>query len=441
MRSFIPAIIMVVLLSAGCSQSLYTKGKIASREGDYDEAITTLYRAVEEDPEDYRAWREIGIAYYRNALPDKAEEAFAMSNRIKPNAGSSLYLGLIFEKREEYDKAIKLYGSAINLEGNNEVREDIRNRLDILIDRKLEQEAIAAVDNESGIDTRSIPENTIAVINFDNSALEEDMKPLAMGLAELTATDLAKVSELNVVERAKINAILKELKLSQSQYADPHNAPRVGRLMGSRKLVTGMITGAGEEAFRIDGALVNTVEGKTSRTGAAEGELKKFFRVQKKFVFDVIDTLGMELTREERDAIEEVPTESFLAFMAYSRGLMYQQQGMPGEALKHFRDAQQHDPGFGRAAGMAAKMELKLSMGGGGEGEKFEKLIQTSVISEEAGAGLANVQAANLINNGFIRTPGSRFGFGVNPLAPPGGGAISTGYGFIIIEGNLDADK
>jgi tetratricopeptide (TPR) repeat protein len=395
---------------------------------------------VEEDPEDYRAWREIGRIYYESSSPEKAEEAFSMSNRIKPNAPSSLYLGLILERREEYDRAIRLYGSAVNLGDDPRMKERVRERLQVLIDRKLQQEAVAAVKGESDIETSSIPDSTIAVINFDGSALEEEMKPLALGLAELTANDLAKVSSLNVVERIKINTILEELEFSQSQYADPSVAPRMGKLLGSRRVVLGTIVGTGDEDLRIDGAVVNTVEGDALRTGVAEGELKKFFRVQKEFVFSVIDTLGIQLSKAERDAIEEVPTESFLAFMAFSRGLSYKSRGMPGEALESFREAREYDPGFSAATGLAGKMEVAAAYTGDGGNTRFKKLIDTSVRAEEMEVGADNIQNINLINNGFIRTPDGRYYFGIDPLAPPGGGSISTGYGVIVIEGNLDAD-
>ncbi|MFO7914559.1 MAG: tetratricopeptide repeat protein [Candidatus Krumholzibacteriales bacterium] len=441
MKKYIASLaVLSILLSAGCSQSLYMKGKAASEEGNIDTALKFLYMAVEENPDNYRAWREIGTIYYEGGEPGKAEEAFAMSNRIRPNAPSSLYLGLIMEERGEFGRAIKLYGSAVNLEGDARMRERVRERLDVLIDRKLEREAVAAVRNESDIETSFIPDSTIAVINFDGSALDQDMKPLALGLAELTANDLAKISSLNVIERIKINTILDELKFSQSRYADPAVAPRVGKLLGSRRLVLGNIVETGDEELRIDGAVVNTIGGDALRTGAAEGKLKKFFEVQKNFVFSVIDTLGIQLTREERDAIEEVPTESFLAFMAFSRGLYYQKEGMPGEAVKSFREAGDHDPGFSRATNLAGKMQLAANFGAEGNTGKFKKMIDTSVRADEMEAGLGNIQNANLFNNGFIRTGDGRYYFGIDPLAPPGGGEISTGYGVIVIEGNLDAD-
>jgi hypothetical protein len=154
----------------------------------------------------------------------------------------------------------------------------------------------------------------------------------------------------------------------------------------------------------------------------------------------VIDTLGITLTRAERDAIEEVPTESFLAFMAFSRGLSYRRRGMPGEALESFREAREHDPGFSAATQLAGIMSLSLSHGGEAGKKKFKNMIETRVKAEEMEVGLDNIQNSNIFNGGFIRSPDGRYYFGLDPLAPPGGGSISTGYGVIFIEGNLDAD-
>lgn len=441
MNRYVPLILLcIIVLSFGCSQSLYMKGITYSRDGQYETALTNLYRAIEENPEDYRAWREIGLIYYKTDSRNKAEEAFGMSNRIKPNTFSSLYLGLIFEHREQFEKAIKLYGSALNLGGSSETRNMIRDRLKILLDKKIERDASLAFQNEADIDIENIPDNTIAVINFDGSNLLPDMKPLALGMAELTASDLAKISRLNVVERIKINTILNELKFSQSQYSDPKSAPRVGRLLGSRKIVLGTLTSTGDESFRIDGALVNTVDRETSRTEPTEGELKKFFGVQKNFVFNIIDTLGIKLTKKERDAIEKVPTESFLAFMAFSRGLYYQQQGLDEDALESFQKAGQYDPGFAGAAGMAEKVELNLSFARDKNKENFEKKIAASASVDENTIGLGNMQKINLLNSGLIKDIETYFSLGINPIAPPGGGPIKNGYGVLSIEGNLDAD-
>jgi tetratricopeptide (TPR) repeat protein len=445
-RSIPAAFLVLCFLLAGCGQGYYRQGLTASDKGNYDEAVALLYRAVQERPDDYRAWRELGMAWYRSDSLRKAEEAFAASNRINPNASSNFYLGLIFERTGEIDKAIRVYGAAANLQGDARTRKLIRDRLGVLIDRQLAEEARQAVRGEDTLSVQSLPENSIAVVNFNGSYLPPDIQPLALGLAEFIAMDLSKVAELKVLERTKINVILDELKLGQSSYADPRLAPRMGKLLGSRRIVLGTVIGSGDSGFRIDGRLVNTVDGKTSGTHGNEGNLGRFFDVEKKFVFALLDTMGIAISKTERDAIEEVPTESFLAFMAFSKGLSYEREGMYGDARNSFRDAAAQDPGFGEAAGLADKMELASSYDREIKGEpsarakSFEEAVAPSIQPEGAGTAMDRIQAANLVNGDFIMNDELYWNFGSYAIPPPGGGPIWSGYGRIIIRGHLDAN-
>jgi len=441
-RPITAAFLVLALLSAGCSQGYYGKGQAASEKGDYDTALEMLYKAVEERPDDHRAWNEIGLAWYRMDSLDKAEEAFAASNRIKPNAISNLYLGMIFERTGELDKAIRVYGAAGNLQGDGEAGRMIRDRLSVLIDRKLVEEARLAVIGEDTLSVASIPGNSIAVINFDGSSLSPDLQPMAFGMAEFVAMDLSKVSRLKVLERVKINVILEELKLGESGLADPGAAPRVGKLLGSRKIVLGSVTGSGDSGFRLDGRLVDSALGDVSGAHSGEGDLDKFFEVEKKFVFALLDTLGVSISREERDAIEKVPTESFLAFMAFSKGLLYESRGMYDDASRAFGDAGKADPGFIQASNLAGKMEQAALYGGGGgsssQTEGFEQSVVTSMGT--GGDGMDDMLTANLVNSNFIVSDELYWNYGSWALAPPGGGSAWRGYGIIIIRGNLDAD-
>jgi tetratricopeptide (TPR) repeat protein len=445
-RCIAAAMIVPLLLLAGCGGSYYREGVAASEHGNYEQALDLLYKAVQERPDDYRAWQELGMAWYRTDSLPKAEEAFAASNRINPNALSNFYLGLIFERTGETDKAIRVYAAAANLQGDGPTRKLIRDRLSVLIDAQLAASAREAVRGEDTLSVASLPANGIAVVNFNGSYLPPDFQPMALGLAELVAMDLSKVSELRVLERIKINVILDELKLGQSSYADRRLAPRMGKLLGSRRLVLGTVTGAGESAFRIDAQLVNTVDGTASGTQSNEGNLDRFFDVEKRFVFALLDTLGIEIDKAERDAIEEVPTESFLAFMAFSEGLSQERRGMYDDAASSFRKAGSLDPGFVEASRLAGKMEMTSAYGGELKGapssraESFEQEVASSISPEGAGTDMDAIQAANLVNAGFITNTELYWYYGSYPIAPPGGGPIGNGYGTIIIRGHLDAN-
>ena len=447
MSRSIPAVFLVfILLLAGCGGGYYRQGRAASEKGDFDQALALLYKAVQERPDDYRAWRELGMAWYRADSLGKAEEAFAASNRISPNALSNFYLGLIFERTGENDKAIRVYGAAANLQGDGPTRKLIRERLDVLIDRQLADEARRAARGEDTLSVRSLPENSIAVINFNGSYLPPEFQPMALGMAEFIAMDLSKVSALKVLERVKINVILDELKLGQSSYADSRVAPRMGRLLGSRRIVLGTVTGSGESGLRVDGRLVDTVDGTASGTQSDEGSLDRFFDVEKKFVFALLDTLGIAISKTERDEIEQVPTESFLAFMAYSKGLSYERQGMYDDAMNSFRDAARQDPGFGEASSLADKMEMTSSYEKEIKGEpssrakSFEQEVASSIKPEGAETDLDLIQASNLVNGNFLMNNELYWDFGSYPIPPPGGGPIWSGYGTIIIRGLLDAE-
>ena len=176
---------------------------------------------------------------------------------------------------------------------------------------------------------------------------------------------------------------MNELKLAQSGAVDPASAPRMGRLLGSRNVVTATVLGLGDEQFRLNGVIVNTLDSTVKGTETKEGQLRQLFGVQKEFVFRVIDDLGIKLTAEERDEIAKVPTESFLAFLAFSRGLDYQQKGMLQEAQGAFDEASTADPGFNLAAAKAAAVTGTIALGGGDHsfGSFEQKVVSEDILT------------------------------------------------------------
>lgn len=437
MLKYIP--IALLILSVGCSQTMYTQGKKMVDQGQYDTAVELFYEHIRSNPASFAAWRELGIAFYKQGDLTRAEDAFMQANAIQPGARANLYLGLIYEKQENYGKAIDAYRTSLSLKPGSKTREMIRSHLDGLISRKVQQEVSTALANETAIDIDTIPENTIAVVDFDNTHLPPELAPLSKGLAEFTAMDLAKVRSLRVVDRLKIDAIVNELKLSSSQYADQSTAPRMGRLMGSNKIVTGSILGIGDDAIQLDGAIVNTRDSSTVMTGSTEGALNKFFAVQKQFVFKVVEDLGIDLTAEERDAIQKVPTESYLAFMAFCRGLDLRSQGQYDAAQYQFQQAASEDKGFSEAA-VQEKAMLNASAASEQPGafQEFETGLTSASDQEESGEGLGRFQTSALNSHGFITDPDGLDQFGNTPDTPIRTGDIE-GFGTVIIRGNLDA--
>ncbi len=440
MLKYIPIALLILLV--GCSQSMYSEGKKMVDRGEYDTAVKLFYEHISANPASFAAWRELGIAFYKQGDLTRAEDAFMQANAIMPGARANLYLGLIYEKQDAYGKAIDAYRTSLSLKPGSKTREMIRSHLDRLISKKIQQEVSTALTNEAAINIDTIPENTIAVVDFDNTHLPPELAPLSKGLAEFTAMDLAKIRSLRVVDRLKIDAIMNELKLSSSQYSDKSTAPRMGRLLGSNQIVTGSILGIGDDVIQLDGAIVNTRDSLTTMTGSTEGAVNKFFEVQKQFVFKVVDNLGLELTADEREAIQKVPTESYLAFMAFCRGLDMRSQGQYDAAQFQFQQAVNEDKGFDEAAvQQKAMLNAPTTSEKPGAFQEFETELTSASDEEESGEGLGRFQSSALNSHGFIGDPGGLDQFGNTPDSPIRTGGIDDigGFGTVLIRGNLDA--
>jgi tetratricopeptide (TPR) repeat protein len=426
-------LVLMALALGGCSQSLYMQGRRHLEQKRYDPAIEAFYEEISVNPNNAAAWRELGVAYYEKEDLPKAEEALMQAGKIQPDARTHLYLGLVYERQELFEKAIDAYTASLSLGSRGRTAEVTRDHLRRLVRKSQTVEIQRALQNEASIDAGSIPDNTIAVPSFDGSHLPPELAPIALGLSEFTAADLAKVHSLTVVERAKLALLLDELKLSASGYVDPATAPRVGRLMKSRRIVTASVLALGEEGLKLDGTVVNTTDSGSTVPEGVEGRLEEIFALQKQFVFNIIDSLGIQLTAEERDAIEEVPTESYLAFLAYCRGLDYRKRGMESAARAEFNKAAEMDAGF-EAAGEALNADVGLPVDGPSYEQSFETLEglaeHGSDLSETVG-GLDS-RLTNVIANGGTLPGAGGEGSGLTPAQ-----ALST---TVIIRGDLDAE-
>jgi len=420
LRRILPMLALVALLG-GCAQNLVTQGRQLTEQGRHDQAIEVLYQEIATRPDNLAAWQELGVAFYKKADYAKAEDALKKADKTSPR--THLYLGLVNEALGEYDYAVTSYSAALKLQPKGKTRDMIRTHLDQLIHKRVEAQVAEAVGNEAAIDVSEIPPNTIAVTDFDGSSLSPEMAPLAVGLAELTAADLSKVNSLKVVERLKLDVLMKELKLSEQGAVDPAQAPRMGRLLGSSRLVTGSVLGIGEDRIRLDGAIVNTRDSSTSVPEPVEGQLQKFFEVQKDLVFKVVQDLGVQLSAEERNAIEEVPTESYVAFLAYCRGLDYGRKGMHGDAQREFGAALEADPGFGAAG---EQLQASIAM----QAPPVTSSALAATADQMGGDGRPAQGRDSRLSELAARADNTLSA----PKIPPG----AEGTGTIILTGNLD---
>ncbi len=423
---------------AACAPSVYTQAQKRARAGDYAEAQKLYYNAIQAHPDHADAWRELGVAFFDQGDDARATEALEQAARIQPDARTHLYLGMVAEREGDTDMALRAYGNALRLHPGGETHDLLEARVRDLVHVRMRRQVAQALANEHALETAAIPESTVAVVAFAGDDLPPDLQPLTKGLAEFTALDLAKVHALRVVERLKIETLRKELALSQSELADPATAPRLGRLLGGRRIVTGALLGLGDDEVRIDGAVVNTVDSSVATPAPASGSLRKIFDVQKAFVFDVITAMGITLTAEERDAIAKVPTENYLAFLAYCHGLDDLDQGNLGPARDQFQKAAALDHGFTQAAVQGQTLSAVLSAGPRARGDihQFSAAAAAASVADVAAGSLASFPAAVAGWNGFVPVGIDFTSFGQWVQAPPY--VENQNLVGVTVRGNLD---
>jgi tetratricopeptide (TPR) repeat protein len=340
MRSKVSLATILFALSLGACASGASGRSIARLEADQ--------RAR---PGSFAVNRELGVGYYRAGRYAEARLALETAARLEPKDGTTaLYLGLAAEELGDLAAAKRAYSTYLSVGRVSRVRMQLQSRLAALTRRELAAEAKRVVAQEQALASGDGSPTTVAVLPLRFSGSDSSLRPLERGLAELLTTDLARSSQLTVLERARIQAVLDELVLQQSGQTDSATNVRAGRLLRAGRIVQGSILQLDESQLRVDAAVVDVPT--TQVRGVAQGadQLEQLFALEKRIALELFDQLGVTLTVAERNAIEQRPTRSLAAFLAYSRGLAAEDDGRYDDASRFYRDAARIDPGFGAAS-------------------------------------------------------------------------------------------
>jgi TolB-like protein len=248
--------------------------------------------------------------------------------------------------------------------------------------QEAEAAAKAAIANERSLNAAELPAKSVGVAPLAVVAADSALAPLGYGLADLLITDLSRSAQLQVVDRLRVSALLSELQLARSGAVDTTSAPRVGKLVGARKIVSGAIgrlSGQGVTvSARISDVGQGALVGQPINTHTA---IRDILDAEKMLAFRIFDELGVTLTPKERAAVEQRPTRYLAAFLAYGRGVRAEAIGELGRARAEYQNAVFIDPGFRLAS-------LRLSQVPAGSGPA--SAVRTSSLPSGALAGLVN---------------------------------------------------
>lgn len=206
----------------------------------------------------------------------------------------------------------------------------------------------------------------LAVLYFDNQG-NEQLEPLKVGLAQMLISDLQGAPEVTVIERARIQEILDELKLGHSGMVDKKTAAKVGKLLGAQWIVMGgyfELMGT----LRIDARLVKVETGEIVHAHGVNGTTPEFLSLEKQLAGELKAHLAGKPSPSGKegppkgatrggepttDGLVRHDPEAVEAAVAYSEGLIFLDNKDKARARESFEKAIAADDNL-----VAAKAEL-----------------------------------------------------------------------------------
>lgn len=123
----------------------------------------------------------------------------------------------------------------------------------------------------------------VAVLYFDNNTGDSQYDVFQKGLADMMITDLAGVAGVTVVERDRLQALLDEIALQKTKYFDKKTAIKIGKGLGARYAVTGVIHEF-KPTLRIDMRMIDIASSKVTVTASVTGRDSDIFTLEQKLV-------------------------------------------------------------------------------------------------------------------------------------------------------------
>jgi len=185
------------------------------------------------------------------------------------------------------------------------------------------------------------PKSSIAVLAFEDMSPDRDQGYFCDGLAEEIINDLAQVEGLRVASRTSSFAY--------------KNKPEDIRVIGQGLNVESVLEGSvrkTENRLRITTQLINVADGFHIWSKNYDREVKDIFVVQLEIARSIAGALKVELSDEEKHALEKTPTNSIEAYDFYLRGREFfyrNKRQYIQHAIEMFSRAIEKDSGYALA--------------------------------------------------------------------------------------------
>jgi len=197
-------------------------------------------------------------------------------------------------------------------------------------------------------------EKSIAVLPFENLSENKENAYFVDGMQDEVITRLAKIGELRVISRSS----------TQRYKTRPVNLAEVARELGVSHLVEGTVQRVGDRV-RINVQLLRAPNESHLWAEIYDRNLTDIFAVQSELATAIAQSLQATLSKAERQAVTEKPTDNLAAYDAYLRGIDFDSR--PGQteenqkkAADAYAEAVRLDPVFALAWAALAEAHASL---------------------------------------------------------------------------------
>ena len=251
--------------------------------------------------------------------------------------------------------AYDMFFSQKDKKDNVSTGQDVTNdQLGITGTSDSDNQEIATLASQTG----PLPDATrIAILYFDSD--DPNLKGLSKGLADMLITDLSKFRSLNVVERSKLEEIIKEQDLSNTKRFDNTTAASIGKLLGAECILVGSYFEM-MGALRIDARIIDVETGKILKSEGVDGESKDFFKLEKDLVKKLVTQLDVKIDDNNSKYLQPDKKGgiSYDQSILFSKGLEHFDKGEKKQAKEIFETVLEKHPDFEPAKNALKQIDI-----------------------------------------------------------------------------------
>ncbi len=298
------------------------------------------------DPGNVELRVEYGRAQYLSnqdlAARRTLEPLLASAGSIGANA--NLYAGAAAQRIGNLADARVNYLRYLSLAGKNA---DVEARLGDIARAEAMISAQQAIKNERALNPATYPASAVGVAPLFVPASDTTLAPLGYGVADLLIADLSISPQLQIVDRVRVDAVIRELDLTKSGRTDSTSAPALGKLVGASRMVNGEIRSGEKNHITMDAQVTSVTQGAiVGRPVSEQTAMVEILDGEKRLALQLYGELGVTLSPAEMQALQKRPTRYLSAFLAYARGAAAEAQWNLDAAESYYVGALSIDPGF-----------------------------------------------------------------------------------------------